>query len=94
MIFQISMWHNVTYTPAGMAVTLIGEDLGCVCAVFFASTYLSLYASLCIYISAFLKDASMMIAKIDQLVPQLPRSQTKMKLTFINMFELHRRAIE
>lgn len=59
-----------------------------------ASTYTSFYVSTCLYISAFLNDVSMMVEKLDQLTSNLPQSHKKMELTFINMLELHRKAIE
>lgn len=88
------MWHNVTYTQTGMTATLIGQEMGCVCAVLLSSTYLSLYVSSCLYISAFFEDVSKMIKKLDQLVPQLPRAHKKMEMKFIEMLDLHTRAIE
>lgn len=88
------MWHNVTYTPTGMTTTLIGQELGCICAILLSSTYLSLYVSSCLYISAFLMDVAKRVEKIDQLVPGLPRTQSKMKTKFIEMIELHVKAVQ
>lgn len=89
-----SMWHNVTYTPTGMTATLIGQELGCICAILLSSTYLSLYVSSCLYISAFLMDVAKTIKKLDQLVPGLPRTEQKMELKFIEILRLHVKAIQ
>lgn len=87
------MWHNVTYTPAGMTTTLVGQELGCICAILLSSTYLSLYVSSCLYISAFLEDVGNTVEKIDEMVPKLPKTQKKMKIRFVEMLDLHSKAI-
>lgn len=87
------MWHNITYTPAGMTTTLIGQELGCVCAILLSSTYLSLYVSTCVYISAFLEDVAKTAKKFDELVAGLPRTRNKMEMKYVDMLELHVKAI-
>lgn len=87
------MWHNITYTPIGMTTTLIGQEFGCVCAILLSSTYLSLYVSTCLYISACLNDIARAIEKFDQFVPHLPRSEKKMKTEFVNILQLHEKTV-
>lgn len=90
---KISMWHNITYTPIGMTSTLIGQEFGCVCAILLSSTYLSLYVSSCLYISACLNDVAKTIEKCDQLVTHLPKAQEKMKRQFIDTLQLHEKTV-
>lgn len=93
-LFRISMWHNVTYTPTGMTTTLIGQEMGCVCAILLSSTYLSLYVSSCLYISAFYEDVGSRVEKLDELVSELPNTRKRMRIQFVEMLELHTRANE
>lgn len=93
VITHSSMWHNMTYTPIGMTITLIGQECGCVCAIFFSSTYLSLYVSTCLYISAFLKDIANSVEKLSLLAANLPKTGQKLELQFIGMIQLHEKTI-
>lgn len=88
------MFHNVTYTPIGMTTTLIGQEMGCVCAILLSSTYLSLYVSSCLYISAFQEDVATTIEKIDQMTPSLPKTLRKMQMQSIENIELQVKSIQ
>lgn len=83
------MWNNATYTPVGMTTTLIGQEIGCIVAVTLSATYLSLYVSTCLYISALMLNVGEYVKKFDELVPQLPKSRKNMETRMIDMLRLH-----
>lgn len=87
------MWHNVTYTPIGMTTTLIGQEIGCIVAVTLSATYLSLYVTICLYVSALMTDVGNSVEKFDELVPLLPKSKKNMEIRMIDMLELHWKTI-
>lgn len=90
------MYNNITYTPIGMTTTLIGQEMGCVCAILLSSTYLSIYVSTCLYISAFLTDVGKTFAEFDHLIEKKVGKYEinhTMKTGFVDMIQLYTKAI-
>lgn len=76
-----------------MTTTLIGQEIGCIVAVTLSATYLSLYVSICLYISALLTNVGIYVKKFDELVSRLAKSQQNMEMKIIDMLQLHWRTI-
>lgn len=76
-----------------MTTTLIGQEMGCVCAILLSSTYLSLYVSSCVYISAFLVNVAKGFEKLDQIVDAKLNFIREMEIGYIDILQLHTRTI-
>lgn len=93
IISVFSLPNNATYTLIGMTATLAGQEMGCICAILLSSTYLSLYVSSCVYISAFLKNVAKIFGKMDRRVEERTQFSHEMEIEYIDMLQLHTRAI-